>query len=370
MPRRARIVLFYVIAVPALAAQVQPAARVELKNLQATAGDTINASVTLDAPVPCSTRIFLQFQDSDSSFGISVQADEGATSMALQGQVPLDQPAGEYTSNGGYLNPCPGYSNIKRFAASPVTVTVSALPEKLHFPTSATVELSATQKQFLGTKIAELSDLYSRLNSRLDQGHADLPGLREFLIATVKSADDDLSTSEGQYRAIMKSQPGVPAFFPDFHAQYRALLINLRSPVPGLAMDEGERPALRDVQLKTRPDEQHLSNTIPAVASAVWQTIKDNIAAYKFVKDNGRATFTATIESFPAGARIQYKKLIDDVYEDYSSPTDVRSATFELATWIFRFHKDGCKDEPVLRINPYQDAQPDISVEFLHCQRR
>jgi hypothetical protein len=46
----------------------------------------------------------------------------------------------------------------------------------------------------------------------------------------------------------------------------------------------------------------------------------------------------------------------------------VTGASFELATWIFKFHKDGCTDEPSLRIDPYQDIDPNISVEFTHCR--
>jgi hypothetical protein len=49
--------------------------------------------------------------------------------------------------------------------------------------------------------------------------------------------------------------------------------------------------------------------------------------------------FTPTnLSSHPAGARISYKKLIDDDHRDLSGLTDVEKVSFELATWTFKFH--------------------------------
>lgn len=103
--------------------------------------------------------------------------------------------------------------------------------------------------------------------------------------------------------------------------------------------------------------------------NAVWTLIKENMKAYLTVKDTGRATFNARISSYPSGARIYYKQAINDQYLDYSSPTNVANATFDLAHWDFKFTKEGCTDEQLRHIDPYQENDPaDISVEFLHCK--
>ena len=102
--------------------------------------------------------------------------------------------------------------------------------------------------------------------------------------------------------------------------------------------------------------------------TAARKVINDNAAAYRYVRNSGRITFDAKITSFPAGAHVRYKKLIDSDYKDYSAPTDIPRVTLELATWDFEFSKDGCTDKPSRRIDPYEDTQPEISVEFRNCK--
>jgi hypothetical protein len=268
------------------------------------------------------------------------------------------------------MDPCPDYQNSTRFTALSKILSVRAFPNLIRLPNTADLELSLTQKQFLDTKIAQLSALSSKLDSGVQNNSAELPQLRKFLADIVDSAEEDLTETEKQYREqILNPQEKLPAFFADFRAQYRALRVNLKAPIPGYGRTSTVSSAkLLYAQLKTRPSDERLSSTRSPDIIAVWQTIKDNIAAYLIVK-SGRLTFRAQLSSYPPGARIQYKKMIDDKFVDYSSPTNVPSAAFELATWDFKFHKEECTDEPALHIDPYQESDPaNISVEFLHCK--
>ena len=361
--------------------RAQNSAQIALNHANLTAGDPLQITITLDKPYVCDAHVEVNFlTESSSQFSMEGTVSRGQVSATLSGNLPRDLPAGEYRAHGGYLYPCPGYMNGRNFTVPPVTVSVRALPDLNQYPTSAGLVLTLTQKQFLSTKIAELGELDSQLTTRLERNASDTSQLRNFLINTVESAEKALDATEDEYsKQVMKSQGSLPAFFADFRAQYQALLTDLRAPIPGNAAQNSAMPDARLVyvrQLVRRPSDGHLpepenlSNTYPPSATAVRKVITDNSAAYKYVRDTGRITFDAELTSVPPGARIRYKKLIDDVYQDYSSPTDVPHATFELATWIFVFHKDGCTDEPAARIDPYEDTNPDISVEFNHCKGR
>ena len=78
---------------------------------------------------------------------------------------------------------------------------------------------------------------------------------------------------------------------------------------------------------------------------ATRQTIADNKSAYAYVMSSNRVTFDIQFISRPPGAQIAYKKLLDPDFTDYSELTDVKHATFELATWRFKFHKADCSDD-------------------------
>ena len=372
MQVRCVLVSLFLSVACAAAGRGQPDARIELSQGNFTAGDHFETKVTLSAPAPCGTRVDVYFQDQKTQrqFWVSGTVQAGQTAFTIPGDIPKDIPGGDYVSVEATIYPCPGYQLNKRLKLPSTTMSIKAYLDQIQYPQTADLELSLTQRQFLETKAAQLSNLSSQLTTRLEGHAADLPALREYLAGVVQSAEDDLNRTEEQYREqIMKPQDKLPAFFADFRAQYQALLISLRAPIPGVAEVRPQLGAkLLYVQLKKRAPSEQLSNTWPSAATAVWNLIRDNISAYKYIKDSGRITFNARITSFPTGARIQYKKLIDDVFQDYSSPTDVSNASFELATWIFKFHKDDCKDEPVLRINPYEDTDPEISVEFMHCE--
>ena len=349
----------------------QQTAQVSLPQGTVTAGDSFAVRVTFDKPSPCNTTVYISFDGIDASGSI----ESGQTTATLRAEVPRSALGHEYKSQTGSLSPCDGpyYPVAKDFTFPARTVTVKALPpDPNQYPTSAGIDFSLTQKQFFDTKIAQLADLNGQLDTRLEKGTVDRPELREFLAGIASRAEDDLNATEGEYRRqLMRSQDTVPAFFADFHAQYEALQIELKAPIPGLGRADLRGGAtLLFVQLKERAPVERLKGTWPPAATAVSQVLKDNSAAYKYVKTSGRATFDARLTSRPAGARISYKKLVDDDYKDFSSPTNVPFATFELATWDFKFHKEGCEDEPVLRIDPYQDTHPDISVEFTHCRAK
>jgi hypothetical protein len=356
---------------PGSSAANQPGVQITVPQGNLTAGDSFEVKLTLDMPAPCAVNVNVWFSNSTrDGFMALGNIAKGDTAVLLRVDLPRDLPAGDYKSSSGTLLPCPGYTRQRSFTVPVRTVTVNALPDPNQYPTTADLELSLTQKQFLETKVAQLSDLNSQLNTRLEQNSADLPELRTFLIETVKQAEEALNVTEIQYRKqIMKSQGNPPAFFADFHAQYEALLVSLRAPIPGVANVVAQpKAALLFVQLKKRGPIEQLVNTWPPAALAVWGTIKDNLKAYKYVKDTNRITFSAQLMSYPTGARVSYKKVIDEDYRDYSSPTNVTNASFELATWIFKFHKDGCTDVPALRVDPYEDSQPVVSVEFMHCR--
>ena len=194
-----------------------------------------------------------------------------------------------------------------------------------------------------------------------------------------QSAERDLTVTEGEYRdQILKSKESpLPAFFADFHVQYQTLLIQLKAPIQGVGRaDNVSHVRLIYAQLKKRDLPQpnapslNFTGTYPASVTAVRGTTGDNKAAYRIVKETGRITFDARITSFPAGAHIFYKKLVDDNYSDYSKLTDIEKASFELATWNFKFRKEGCTGEPVWQINPYEDPHPEINVEFSSCRPR
>jgi hypothetical protein len=71
--------------------------------------------------------------------------------------------------------------------------------------------------------------------------------------------------------------------------------------------------------------------------------------------------------SIPAGARVAYRRTTQPDFADYPTPTDVTIATFPMAYLLFRFHKDNCGDDQFLRINPWENPNAPIKVEFTKC---
>lgn len=356
----------------------QSDARVDLPQATLTAGDSFDSTVSFDTPSPCATHVELSIvgkQDPEKIIYAEGEIGDGQKATKVPVQVPRDFPAGDYIfAKEGTLWPCPGYSIRRKFSVPERVLTVKALPDTKVYPTKVDLTLTVNQKQFLDTKATQLSALSSKLDTEVESPPAEPPLLGKFLIGIVDNAEDALTETEKQYRErILRPGEKTPAFFADFHAQYQSLRANLKvtSPNPGTtATGLFPAPKLYSVQLKDRPEGELATNARSPEVTAVWQTIKDNIAAYLFVKNNNRITFNAQIKSFPAGARIRYRKIIDSVYSDYSSPTDVPHAEFELATWEFKFEKSGCKDA-VRHIDPYQETEPvDISAELLHCKAK
>jgi hypothetical protein len=353
------------------ACNAQSSAEITLSQASVNTGETLDVKLTLDKPVPCATYIYVSFQGPSESFNAGAGARVGEVTQMLKADVPRDIKGGAYTSVSGTLNPCPGFSKATPFKVNASTVTVAALPDATEFPTAAVVLLSVTQKQFLQTKVTQLTALSGELDTGVEKNSADPIQLRRFLTSIVDRAQDQLDATEKDYlRQIMTPQDKLPVFFADFRAHYQALHIHLNSSIPGMGNPFG-RPSnlLTYVQLKTRPADEKMAGTRSPDVESIWHLIKDNIKAYLIVKDTGRAVFHARLSSYPLGARVHYKSVIDDQYLDYASPTNVSYATFDLAYWDFIFQKEGCSDDQTRHIDPYEGNDPaDISVEFTRCK--
>jgi len=376
---RLRKVLLPLIFLPLeLLCQTQSVARVNVTEGTVTAGQSIPVPVELTDPTPCPTSVWVNFRTADGRSVIQAYDNVGASksSFTLTLRVPMDQPAGVYTALDGGMNPCPNYSQQKQFKVTPAVVNVTSVPDNIKYPTSAVVKLSLTENQFLDSKAAQLSELKNKLESELPKNRSDKDHLNIFLTGIASDALKDLQVAINQYdRDISKPNEPLPAFFADFIARYKGILSELGASSPAGIRNQTVSSFNHSVslvyaqQLKSRSSEIAPNGEWPAIATELWQTIKEHIAAYIRVKSTGRITFDAVLLSFPPGARIRYKKVVDDGYFDYSSPTDVSRAEFELSRWDFIFIKDGCKDQP-LRIDPYEEKEPvTISVE-LNCKRR
>jgi hypothetical protein len=54
----------------------------------------------------------------------------------------------------------------------------------------------------------------------------------------------------------------------------------------------------------------------------------------------------------------------------FSRRTDIDNEELTLATFVFMFQKDECKDKPVRTVDPYSDTHPNVSVEFKQCSTK
>ena len=98
--------------------------------------------------------------------------------------------------------------------------------------------------------------------------------------------------------------------------------------------------------------------------------VNDNASAYSIINSTGRALFHAQFMSRPTGATLYYRQAILPDFNAWSSKTDISGADFELATFVFKFHKDECQDEPVVTVDPYENTNPIVSVEFTRCTKK
>jgi hypothetical protein len=359
----------------------QSGAQVTLSQGHVTAGDKFTVEFrNLDNPTTCNTRIVVMFNSTEgpgSSFTGSAPIKAQSTSGSIPITLPKDLPAGDYRLSLAQLNPCPDYQSAKVLKfPDQTTVSVAALPDTTPSPTRADVALSLTQKQFFVTKVAELDEIDHRLTTKIEGKAADISDLRQTLISTVESADKALSVTEDQYRSMMATKASLPSFFAEFHARYDELVVAFRAPIPGTAGVQNGLSApnfIRVTQLQTRSKTskkpENFSGTYPPDVIATRKTIADNKALYIYVATTERLTFDLEFHSRPKGARISYKKMLDESFTDYAEPTDVSHAAFDLAIWKFLFKKSECSDDQLVTINPYEEQKPVVvSVEFSHCR--
>lgn len=364
------------ISIP-LAAQTSPqSAQITLTTAVVTAGQHVDIPVDLGVPVACDSTVLVWFSPKapgGPELEVAGGIVKGHSSVTIRGDIPMDQPGGDYTSTRAVLQPCPGYSYGKQLKTTSSTLTVKPIPDTIQYPTTAVVKLSLTESQFLDTKTAELNELRNKLENGLADNASNTLVLNAFLTGIVTDALKDLRQAEDQYdHEILKGNGPLPPFFGDFRSRYEKLLSELAAfPKSNRAASDFSHPAsLVYVQeLKKRDDTPPPGGEWSAIANDVWHAIKEQIAAYVHVRSTGRVTFKAVLLSFPIGARVQYKRVYEDVYLDYSSPTDVSNAEFDLVRWEFKFLKEGCKDQHI-QINPYEEKEPvTISVE-LNCKKR
>ena len=372
-------------AVGLCSAYSQSSATIKMDHGDVTAGDTVNMVLTFDRSATCghSIRIWMTGADTNGNHVVLEfrgQLDTGKNISTLTTTVPKDY-QGEFhiMAENSVLFPCEGYSANKPLSLTPVTFNVIGITDPNIYPASADIVLSLTQKQFLDTKVTELKVLSSQIDTRVEEDGNDTVELRALLAGIVEKAEADLQVTERQYRTeLLKPTDPLPAFFADFSRQYSALHDDLTAPFRGTRANIDEPAHLLYVQqtLKRRsPSEppakgRNLSGTSPAIARATKETVDDNADAYKIINSTGRALFHAQFMSFPTGATLYYRQAILPDFNVWSSKTNISDAEFELATFVFKFHKDDCEDEPVVTIDPYDDTHPIVSVEFKRCGKK
>jgi hypothetical protein len=363
----------------------QLSATIKMDHGEVTAGDTVDMVITFDKPTTCSqsARVYMVSSDNSQSLDLRGQLEGGKNTATVSTVIPKDY-HGEFHSvaSFSFLSPCQGYSVQKPFTFTPVTLNIRGIPDPNNYPAKADVVLSLSQKQFLDTKVAELNDLSGQIDTRVERSGVDSVELRAFLAGIVEKAEADLQATERQYRTeLLKPTDPLPAFFADFQRQYSALHVELKAPIPGTRANIErsahllyvQQPLNRRSPSDTPAKGRNLSGTFPAIARATKATINDNASAYAIVNSTGKSSrpeFHARFESLPIGATIYYRQAILTDFNVWSSKTNISGADFELATFVFKFHKDECEDEPVVTVDPYVDTHPNISVEFKRCGKK
>jgi hypothetical protein len=363
----------------------QSSATISGDHAEVTAGQPLTLHLTFDTAASCDRRIYVPLGNVETDFSIELTGtlQTGKNTADVATGIPKDFEGKFVSNNVRYgmpsLGPCPGYSITKKFAAPSISVNVKPIPDPNSYPTSAVVELTLTQNQFLATKIAELEELSSAIDTKVEADGRDSAELRTFLAEIVETAQADLAKTEQEYRTqLLRPNEPVPAFFADFRKQYADLHTELKAPVPGTRASSMEPAHMVYVQetLKRRSPTSsptrsgNRSGTTPMVANSVKSTLGDNASAYKTVQTTGRATFHAQFESIPTGATLYYRQAIEPDFSTWSKTTNISGADFTLATFVFKFQLDNCDDEPVRTINPYENTNPDVSVEFKKCRKR
>lgn len=363
----------------------QSSATVGDTSAEITAGETFAAKLTFDTAATCQQHITIPIGKAGGDyFYLEGNLQPGQSTVNVSVQFPKDAEGLYQTDARGLpspdLYPCDGYRNHRKFTVPAIALTVKSIPDPNLYPTSASVSLTLTQKQFLGTKIAALGVLSTAVDTKLEANGNDTPELRAFLEGVVDKADRALSVTEHEYSGLLlKADEKVPSFFADFHKQYRDLRTELRAPAGTRAaqvsvsahfMRVSQTTMRRHNALDAPAKSGNLSGTVPGNAKAVKSTLDDNASAYKIVQMTGRAVFHARFESTPSAATLYYRQAIDSEFGTWSKVTNIEDAEFPLATFVFKFHKDGCVDEPVRIVDPYYDTHPDLGIEFKRCDRK
>jgi hypothetical protein len=364
----------------------QSSATVGGDHAEATAGKPFTLHLTFDTAATCEHHINFPLSNPSAGQILSLQgALAVGQSTADVSEIISKDFSGEFVSNLPYggkpsLGPCAGYSVYKQLSIPTVTLNVKAIPDPNSYPSTAKVELSLTQEQFLDTKIAQLNTLSSQIDTRVDADGRDTRELRNFLATIVDKAEADLTITEQEYQRVMlKPGESLPPFFADFHRKYISLHEELRAPIPGERANLNTEGHLIYVQqtLQKRspaanpPRSNNQSGSFPIVATGVKSLVEENASTYRVVKARGsHPTFHATFESHPDGATLYYRPEFDPNFQTWSKPTDIDGADFPIGWYVFKFHRDDCLDEPVRTINPGENTNPDVSVEFVRCKKK
>jgi hypothetical protein len=364
----------------------QSSATVSGDHAEATAGQPFTLHLTFDAAATCEHGINFALGNLSAGQVVLLQGRlvVGQSTADVSSVISKDA-SGEFLSNTPTfgkptLVPCSGYSIYKELSVPTVTVNIKPIPDPNSYPSTAKVELSLTQEQFLDTKIAQLNTLLSQIDTRIDADGRDTRELRNFLAGIVDKAEAYLTTTEKEYQRVMlKPGESLPPFFADFHRKYSDLHAELRAPIPGerasLTTEAHlfyvQQPLQRRPPVANLPPSNNQSGSSPIVAIGVKSLVEDNASTYKIVKVRGsQPKFHATFESRPDGATLYYRPEFDPNFQTWSKPTNIDGADFPLGWYVFKFHRDDCQDEPVRTINPNENVNPDISVEFVRCKKR
>jgi len=337
------------------------------------AGEELKGSVTVDIPFPCDANFWLYLSlDSvsteDRRLPLSGRAAKGTKTIQIGMHSMFDDAGGDFTSASASFM-CDGYQKMRALTLSnKVKITIVPVPDTNVYPTAAKVELTVSQKQFLETESVELDRLLVRFANGIEQYSATTEAQKQFLVSIIASAQLALNNCEREYKKqILKPDQPIPVFFEDFRAQYTDLEIEIKA---RKIVERDIAPHLELAQLKTRT-KSHLpakpSTTLSPDAAAVSRLVEDNAKAYRYVEETGGATFTTALMSIPAGARVAYRRTTQPNFTDYPTPTNVSIATFPMAYLLFRFHNENCGRDQFLRIDPWDNPNAPITVEFTKC---
>lgn len=352
---------------------------VSLDHETATAGDSIKLTLTLDVPPSEDLGVRATFAcNAEYAFGSDLAFKAGTTTQSVQIDIPKYSITGDYVLREVELEVPVNWIHIP---VNPMTVHVTALPDKVVLPTKVSATLEADQRQFIRTQTEPLIHIRQTLIGQLSRDATDTPNLRADLIDSVSAADDLIPATRDKYLALYKESPILePVLFDDFDRRYKQILVQLRSPTwPNAPLSDERSQSGRFVlaQLQTRkpptnpPDEDWSKNgelaVYPPDAEVVLTLIRFNIRAYEMIGQSGVDTFAMRLASHPIGATVFYRR-IGEGYQQLSKRTNIDSVIFPYAMWTFKFELEGC-DSLTEDANPYIEEHPDMDVE-LKCRKK